>query len=714
MTTAFIDRYQKNNRFRVLASVIILIITAAASWIALTVPIELRPGEYTLSIGDVTTQDILAPRTLTYTSDILTQRAREDASSRINLVYLPVDLEISKSQLQQLKADIALIDTIRLDLTSPDEQRILQITELTVYGFSEADAKNILAMGATTWKSVSTKAVSVFEQIMGGTVREDKLADYIANIPNQVGLSFTKDQSNLIVRLVSPHIKANSLYSDEQTILRRQQAADAVEPVNRTFITGQTIIYRGGVVDELNYEALQKYGLVETSRRNEELVSSGMLVILLAGFVGLYHRLKKLPPVDDLRSLVIVAILFLIFLFAARFLIPNRTVLPYIFPIAAFGLTIAALYRIETAMVYSIPLAILSTYNQYSPSIVLMYILGTFCGILVLGTPRRVLRFVWAGLAVTLASVLIILAYELPDPTSDWIGIATLVGAAFFNGIASASITLLLQYILAQSLGLTTPLMLNELMRPDSRLLQFLLHEAPGTYQHSLQVANLAEQAAERIGADAALTRVGALYHDVGKALFPQFFIENQIQGQIDTHESMDPVVTAQTIVQHISDGVKLARKYHLPVRLQAFITEHHGTLMAGYQYKRAYEAANGNKELVDKELFRYPGPIPQSRETALLMLADGCEARARAELPNTDEAMRTMVEKVIKHVVDENQLVNTSLTFKDLYLITESFTNNLIGIYHPRVLYPSNTAPKARVVSEMVTKKKKVKPKTS
>ncbi|MGA9398338.1 MAG: HDIG domain-containing metalloprotein [Anaerolineaceae bacterium] len=712
MQASYIERYQKNSRFRVFARFTILIVAGILSWVALAVPIELRPSEYTLNIGDVTNQDILAPRTLTFTSDILTQKARQEAELRVIPVYLPVDLEISKNQLAQLEMNLALINAIRLNSSSTQEEKVTALTNITVYGFDEAGALNILAMSQTTWDGISNEAVALFERVMGGTVREDMVSDYIANIPTLVGLSFTKDQNSLIARLVTPHIRANSLYSEQQTTLRRQEASDAVKPVNRTFITGQVILYRGGIVDELSYEALQNYGLVKTSRKNEELISSGLIVFLMAGFIALYHRLKKLPPVDDLRSLIIVATLFLIFLYSARFLIPNRAVLPYIFPIAAFGLTVAALYRIETAMIYCLPLAILSTYNQYSPSIIILYILGTFCGILVLGKPRKVIQFVWAGLAVTVTSILVILAYKLPDPTSDWLGIATLIGASMFNGIASASITLLLQYVFAQSLGLTTPLMLNELMRPDSRLLQFLLREAPGTYQHSLQVANLAEQAAEKIGADAALTRVGALYHDVGKALNPQFFIENQVQGQIDIHDSLDPVVTASTIIQHIPDGIKLAHKHHLPTRLQAFITEHHGTLRAGYQYKRALEAAGNNPEQVDEELFRYPGSIPQSRETALLMLADSCEARARAELPKDEPTLRTLIRKVIQRAMDEEQLVNTSLTLRDLDCITDSFTNNLMGVYHPRVVYPTEKDKTVRVITKPGSTHKTIRPK--
>src|SRR5690606_18636353 len=216
-------------------------------------------------------------------------------------------------------------------------------------------------------------------------------------------------------------------------------------------------------------------------------------------------------------------------------------------------------------------------------------------------------------------------------------------------GFASASIALLLQYMLAQLLGFTTALQLLDISRPDSPLLQFFLRSAPGTYQHSLQVANLAEQAAEKIGADPLLTRVGALFHDIGKALNPSFFIENQLPGHVNSHDDADPEEVSATIIRHVTDGIQLANKHRLPRRLHDFILEHHGTLITHYQYNQAMEAANGNISKVDIEKFRYPGPPPTSRETALLMLADATEARARAERPQNDEEIRKLVRSVIQ-----------------------------------------------------------------
>jgi putative nucleotidyltransferase with HDIG domain len=306
-----------------------------------------------------------------------------------------------------------------------------------------------------------------------------------------------------------------------------------------------------------------------------------------------------------------------------------------------------------------------------------------------------VATFFWAGLAVAGAGAVVVLVYRLPQPSTDLIGLTTLTLAATFNGLASASLTLLMQFFLAQFLGLTTPLQLMELTRPDHPLLQKILHDAPGTYQHSLQVANLAEQAAERVGGDPLLTRVGALYHDAGKVLNPVFFIENQVPGFLNPHDDMDPVPSAATIIRHVTDGLDLARRYRLPGRIRDFIAEHHGTMLTRYQYVKAVAAAGGDETRVDVEKFRYPGPRPQSRETAILLLADGCEATVRADHPKDEAELKVLIKRVVDIRVALGQLDDTNLTLSDLRVIQESFATTLRGIYHPRVQYPQLEAPR-------------------
>jgi putative nucleotidyltransferase with HDIG domain len=315
--------------------------------------------------------------------------------------------------------------------------------------------------------------------------------------------------------------------------------------------------------------------------------------------------------------------------------------------------------------------------------------MSSLCGVLALGQARRVTQFLYAVAAIAAAGVAMVAAYRLPFTETDWIGLTTLLGAAVFMGIASTGLALPLQFLLSQFLGLTTALQLLEISRPDSPLLNYFLQRAPGTYQHSLQVANMAEQAAERIHADALLTRVGALFHDVGKAVDPLFFVENQPPSQIHSHDDLDPEVSAQAIIRHVADGLELARRYRLPRRLRDFIAEHHGTLLTRYQYNRAVQAAGGDASKVDENKFRYPGSAPRSKETALLMFADGVEARARAERPGSDEELRLLVRSVIENCQKNGQLDDTPLSQRDLANISESFIATLRATYHPRLEYP-------------------------
>jgi putative nucleotidyltransferase with HDIG domain len=414
---------------------------------------------------------------------------------------------------------------------------------------------------------------------------------------------------------------------------------------------------------------------------------------MVAAFLNLYFSRRRLPFLFEPRSLILVALIFIFFIVSARLIIPNRTVLPYAFPLAAMGLLIATLFGIEAGAVFSIALGILVPYGLPSAlDLIPYYLLSSLTGVLVLGNARRVWTFFRAGMATAAAGIAMLIAFRVPFVPMDVIAILQLAGAAIFSGLAACSIALLLQYFLAQTLGLTTALQLIEISRPDFPLLQFFLRNAPGTYQHSLQVANLAEQAAEAIGADALLTRVGALFHDVGKALNPMFFVENQAQDQVNTHEDLAPVEAAEAIISHVRDGIMLARKHRLPRRIDDFILEHHGTMLTRYQYNQAVKAAGGDASLVDKEAFRYPGPGPRSRETALLMLADGSEARARAERPEDEEAIRNIVRSTIEVAEKQGQLDQTQLTLRDLSIITDVFVSILRGTHHPRISYPKES----------------------
>jgi len=481
------------------------------------------------------------------------------------------------------------------------------------------------------------------------------------------------------------------LYSEDLTNKARQEARESVKPVSRTYIAGESIAEKGHKIEELDWEALQQYGLIVSPNNSpKKMISALLQVVIFLALIIQYYYWRKPVLLANLRNLLVISFLYLLFLFLARYIIPNTIVIPFIFPLPAFGLTLACLLSSEIGVIFSLSLGILAAFGLPNDlELTLYFTLTSVCGILILGKGQRIANFFWSGIGIGITGSAILLTYRLNNPTTDLVGMSTLLGSALINGMASASMALIFQFLFSNLLGITTALRLLDLSRPNHPLLQFLLFHAPGTYQHSLQVANLAEQAAEAIGADALLVRVGALYHDSGKAINPSFFIENQIPGTTNPHDSLDSIVSANTIIHHVSDGIILAKKYHLPPSIQDFILEHHGTLLTRYQYTKALDAVGDSAEKIDVTLYKYPGPSPRSKETALLMLADGCEAKARAELPNNQNEIRLLVNKMVDYLLHEDQFNNTMLTFQDLSLVTESFVFTLQNSHHPRLLYP-------------------------
>ena len=689
-----------------LFQIVLLTVVSIVSYGALVLPELLLPLAVPLQPGDVSPGDFQAPRSLEYISDVRTEQDRLAAESAVAAVYAPPTPAIARGQIERLRAALQYITLVRQDENATPEQKASDIAALSDIQLKKETMDRIMALPAARWDAIQQETLSVLEQVMRRTIRDQEVEATRRIVPSLVSLALNEEQSALVAELVSAFVVPNSLYSEDLTEAARQAARESVEPVIQEYKAGEIIVLRGQIITPAEFEALQQFGLIEEASPWQDYAGAGALVLMAAGFVHLYFSRRHLPFQFEARSLILVALLFIVFIISARITIPNRTILPYAFPLAAMGLLIATLFGVETGIVFSIVLAILVPYNL--PNALYLtpyYLLSSLTGVLVLGNARRVWTFFRAGMAIAIAGIAMLLAFRFPFVQMDAVALLQLTGAAVFSGLASSSIALLLQYFLAQALGLTTALQLIEISRPDFPLLQFFLRNAPGTYQHSLQVANLAEQAAEAIGADTLLTRVGALFHDIGKAMNPMFFVENQPPDQIDTHEDLAPSESAGAIIAHVNDGVTLAHKHRLPRRIDDFILEHHGTMITRYQYNQALAAAGGDESKVDKEKFRYPGPKPHSRETALLMLADGSEARSRAERPEDEEAIRKLVSSTIEVAQKQGQLDETQLTLRDLSLITNVFVSILRGSHHPRISYPKES-PATQDVSTVPNKR--------
>ena len=672
-----------------LVKILILIFTGIIAFGAIILPISSRPTAFELTIGSVATQDFQAPRSLTYKSEVLTQQKINAIKNSVPPVYLNIDPAISRQQIDRLRKSLDFITLVRNDNNSDIDQKINDISNLTHVQVSREIATQLINLDEQTWTSIQRETLLVLEQVFRTSIRDYQVEEAKSRVPNLVSFSFNEENLKLIDALVSPFVVANSLYSKELTNEAINTAISEVEPVEKTYSPGEIIIRRGQIIDEQTYEALEQFNFISPDNKQQEYIASGLFILLQMFFMGLYFN-KQRANSYTVKEIFIISIAFIIFLLAAKFLIPNRTVLPYIFPFAGFTFAIGTLFGFEAAFVLSLSLSTIISFGAFDfQSILPFYLIPSLVGSLILGQGRRVSVFFSAGFITGILSAGIVISIRLLDGSTDLIGMITLSGASIFNGMASASLGLLMQFFVAQILGITTAIQLLEISRPDHPLLQFILTNAPGSYQHSLQVANMAEQAAKDIGADQLLTRVGSLYHDAGKAANPSFFIENQISEDLNAHDDLDPYLSAATIIQHVPDGVELAKKYRLPARIIDFILEHHGTLMTKYFYVKAVEMNDNDSESVDVNDFRYPGPIPQSKETALLMLADGVEARARADKPSNREELEKIIHGVIDFCIKEGQLEDTDLTMKDLNTIVNSFSNTLINTYHPRIKYP-------------------------
>ncbi len=675
-------------------SILILVCVSILSYLALIQPWALRQDQAPIVENEVAAQDLRAPYDFQYISEVRTEQARREAERAVQPVYSPPDPNVARQQFELLDAALSDIAAIRADQNLSIDEKKAAVEAISTLQLRSESVDILLRLSNARWEKVRAAALSVLEQAMRTPIRNQDLSAVRAGLPLFVSPSagLTQVETDLVVELVAPLVVPNSFYSPELTEAARQAARDAVEPVIQSYKQGQMIVASGEIITPAHYEALTEYGLIAPTNPANRYAGAAAIVVVSALFTVLYFLRRRTPPLQDLRGMLVFSAILLVFLVGARVILPNRSILPYLYPLPAFGLLVSVLFGMESGMVFSLLMSILVAYGMPDGQWLLpYYLLTSLCGVLALGRARRLGQFLYAGGAITASGMALIMAYRFPFTDIDWIGLLTLLGAAVFYGVASPSLTIPFQYLLSQFLGLTTALQLLEISRPDSPLLKYFLQRAPGTYQHSLQVANLAEQAAERIGADGLLTRVAALFHDVGKAANPLFFVENQPSNQINAHDDMEPLDAADHIIRHVEDGLKLARKYRLPRRLLDFISEHHGTLVARYQYNRAVEAAGGDASKVDIERFRYPGPKPRSRETAILMLADGVEARARAERPQNDEQMYAMVRSVIAHIQKDGQLDDAPLTQKDLQEIAESFVSTLRVTYHPRLEYPKD-----------------------
>lgn len=644
-------------------------------------------GRVDVAIDRPAPNDIFAPRPLTFTSNLLTSQAREQAARSQPDVYSSLDLAIGRAQLGQARDVFAYIDNVRSDSSAPLERRLEYVRAVEGIAISEGVAQGLLELNQADYDEVKADVFAIIEDLMREEIRPSQLSDYQRSARRLASLELTPVQTSLVTELSYQFIVPTVFPDDEATAAARQEASAKVEPVMRSVARDQRIIRAGEIVTAADYELLTELGLLVQEANWRHTASMAIASLLLTSLIAVYWALFQRRQFPNGRYLGVLGGLMLIFTAMAKIMVASD-VLTYWYPLAALSLLLAVVYDARFAMLVTVLMAGLAGFigpNSLETTIYLT--IGGIFSILVLRDAQRLTAFFRAGLAAAAGYIVVILMFWLLEDSPPG---AILLPAAYAvgNGLLSSALTLAGLYVFGGLFGIVTILQLQDLSRLDHPLLRELLRRAPGTYHHSIMVANLAEQAAERVGANSTLVRVGAFYHDVGKMVRPPFFVENQ-EG-VDPHASLDPYTSARIVISHVADGMELARKYRLPFRIQDIIAQHHGDRVVKSFYRKAKEAA-GEGEVVDARPFRYAGPRPHTREAGIVMLADAIDATATAVRPNTERAIEKLVSTIIEDDVLEGQLNQSGLSLGDIEQLRHSFIETLKGRYHVRVQYPGN-----------------------
>lgn len=653
-------------------------------------------GLATLRAGDVAPVSVYAPETRSYTSDILTDLTRQAAREGVQPIYSAADLNVARTQTVLTGRILDYINNVRRDRYASDEQRrrdLLAVSNLTL---SDTTLDAILALSEEDWQAVDSEVRALLEQVMRDSIRAEDIPAIHDRLPNQVSLRFDEGDVAIIVAIVEDLIRPNRSIDEAATAQARDEAAAAVQPQQVGFQRGQIIVGEGDRVEAIHLEAMAELGLLQPEDQRLTQVGQAMIAVLgTMVLFGLYlARFRPSLLYSEPRLLVLLAVIFLLLLGAVHLTGGNTQI--YLYPSAVLALLYVALIGPQTAIIGTLGLAFLVGFmNNASLEAATLVTFSGLIAVLALRRSERLNSYFVAGLMVSLINVLVAAVFRLDNLTLTTAAESVeILAFAFLNGLIAAAASVVGLYVIGQVFNLTTAVRLIELSQPGQALLQRLLREAPGTYQHSLQVANLSEQAVNAIGGNAQLAHVAGLYHDIGKMSNPAFFTENQRDIGRNPHDTLnDPYRSADIIIGHVTEGEEMARRYRLPARIRDFIREHHGTSQVYVFYQQALAAAGDDKDAVDLSEFTYPGPRPRSRETAVMMLADSCEAAVRAQQPESRKQIEETVNKIIEGKRQSGQLDESNLTLNDLNTVRTVFIDMLQATFHPRINYAEAVA---------------------
>ncbi len=673
--------------------------------------------------GDIAHERIVAPYDFRVEKEeVVLRREQAQAAAAVPPVFV-VDARISAAMQQRLAVfqEKALQAALDPGLRPADRARALRGLGVPL---TDAGARALSAPGRARrvlrelggWLTDLYTAGVVAEK-RGGTVlgyRSISLRDGEAETPRTVSLLYDRREAlaliarraqaafaddprgrELVDELAPPFLQPNVVSDRAETEWRRVQAQGAVPALLGYVKKDELIVDANQKVTREALNRLRSLGNLEAARREpaDRLyppLARALLMLLFMAAFATYLRMELPGVYGDNGMLALFALLTLTVLGGARLLIGTLDLPVMALPIAAAPLVTASVLEKRPAIVFTLFLAVVSAaLGELKAPFTAMAVMGGVTAVYSVARLRHRWHFAVATVVVALANDFAILTWDLGQQPRPEVLVQDLAWGGV-NAVLAVALAFILMPVAERLFGLTSDITLLELSDLNRPLLKRLQLEAPGTYHHSMVVGSLAERAAEAIGANSLLARVSAYYHDIGKLGKPEYFNENIPAHVRNPHEKLSPNMSILVVKSHLNEGIELARREHLPRAVRAAIPEHHGTMVMAYFYAKALEADPQAR----REEFCYPGPRPRSKETAILMLADGVEGASRALSEPTPSRIRGLVMRQMEERVQQGQLDECGLTLQELARIREAFIPVLTATFHVRVKYPEVPRP--------------------
>ena len=649
--------------------------------------------KYDLQVGEIATTDIKASREVVNTVE--TEAKKIEAIEKVGKQYsLQTDVQ-KNSQITlegfflNLKEAITAENTESLSGNVTSKSQLEILNEDNPFDLTTSEEMYLLTLNEEQINTMYNVLLSAINDAYNISINEDSpetLNKAIQTAQDVVYGNYNEEPMISITdKMINVLVKPNLFYDSEKTEEAQQEAAKNVTPV--VYKKNQTIVEEGKPITEAQIQALDELGLLNNSKFNISLyLALAVMVIVVMYMQNRYLKKYYKEIYNNSSKLIMINIITIMtIVFARVFSIAS----PYLIPLACTPILLTLLLNYRISLVMSISnIILMAVAVSFNTEIIILAIVSVIVGATFLKKMQQRNDIVYSCIYIAILngimtlSISALVTSNLKDILLDTAFI--LVGSLLSGVLATG----LLPFF-ESMFDVVTNVKLLELSNPNNPLLKKLLMEAPGTYHHSVIVANLAEVATEAVGGNALLARIGAYYHDIGKTKKPYFFKENQL-GQENPHDDITPELSKLLIISHVKDGLELAKEYKLPKVIQDFIPTHHGKTLVKYFYLTAKNKAE-NPDDIKEEDYMYPGPKPKTKEQCILMLADSVEAAVRSINGPTKEKIETMVDNIVKDKLNSGQLDNSELTISDVKNIKKCFLKTLSGIYHERIEYPKD-----------------------